>query len=792
MIDITSFFFAAGMASSYLALKLFLVFSIAKLIQLKWALDKFSSLISGWLVIQALQSGVILSLSAIGLLQQPYFLAFSLLLASFIYWRTRSLLFDLCYIEKSWQNLLPFIAIVFVLFAMWLRSLFFYDYTWDAQVYGLPRLVIWLNYSSVFVHMPTQQLNLFVNEWNGEFNALAYGLVAGDYLGFSFGNLEILLVLFVVIAWIAILIGVPVAWGILLSAVFGTSPAIIGLASTVKGDLLACTAFLISLGYLIKIIWGVKSPLLFGMLVLSITLAVGSKMSVVLPSLAIITMATVLIGKSGINFLWRMSYLTKLGLVVGVMIFSSRLWINWAVYGNPLIRIEKAKFSILHMSGNLKLAVDKMFDVVAELQGEGAMMVLAGSMGGVAWFVVIVVFLLLCDTFSRFIRITYYPQLYTVTPDKIIVDKMTSVKAVFIVLLLIIIISCIASMTLSDALPWAFRYFLPGVMALLLGIGTFAIRLDKSLAIDNILAIAGVLAVAMNIAITLRPGEVLPVFDFGKMALQLQQTNTPLKRISLLDNRPYSTSEVDNLGLDARPLKILVLNGLGEPLIQFLGSHAQNKIQTVANDKDLIAASSQTGWDVVAITIKKDLREPVLVQQLMQRGYWAVVDNSALLILLPKSRLELTPYLDLTGIQWSTYGSTTESMLSIQGNVPEIKSANPSDIGFVSQELIFNSPIFIKASFEGEITGSGAHAAHLSLHSKQPVITLPSGKYTSSQSFQTVLPDLGNISKQQLSFGLGGWSEGSGHLRLIKLELFKWRMTEANNILGTLPTQMTP
>jgi hypothetical protein len=88
--------------SAYLALKLFVVLFVVKLIRPKWAFDQVSSLIAGWLLIQTLQSGIILGLSAVGLLHRPYFLAFSLLSASLVYWRTRSLQFGSWPDHKLW------------------------------------------------------------------------------------------------------------------------------------------------------------------------------------------------------------------------------------------------------------------------------------------------------------------------------------------------------------------------------------------------------------------------------------------------------------------------------------------------------------------------------------------------------------------------------------------------------------------------------------------------------------------------------------------------------------------
>ena len=110
------------------------------------------------------------------------------------------------------------------------------------------------------------------------------------------------------------------------------------------------------------------------------------------------------------------------------------------------------------------------------------------------------------------------------------------------------------------------------------------------------------------------------------------------------------------------------------------------------------------------------------------------------------------------------------------------------DAGYISQPLRFSGTTLIRASFDGEIDGSGSHAAHVSLHGKQLAMTLPPGVYTNSRVFQAILPDLGEDSSQSLIFGLGGWAIGSGHLRLTKLEVFGFKISSAegttNNYLN--------
>ncbi|MEJ0063329.1 MAG: hypothetical protein WDO70_09045 [Alphaproteobacteria bacterium] len=776
-----SFFVEAGMASAYLALKLFLVYSTGRFARAKSAFDRTSSLIAGWLMVQVLQSGIILGLSAIDLMRWPYFLVCIVLCAALIHWRTRKLQFGAESIRTTWRVYLPLMAIACVFLAMWLRSMFLYDYTWDAQTYGLPRLVIWLNAGSVFVHMPTPQLNLFVNEWNGEFNALAYALASGSYLGFAFGNLEVLLTLFAASAWTAFLLGAPLFWALCLAAILGSTPAMLGLASTVKGDLLACAGFIMACGWLVYIRRNNRSPLAFGMLMLAAALAVGAKVSAALPVVAILILAIGSIGWIGFRGLWRSPRWNGLGLIAGLLIFSSRFWTNWVVYGNPLKRVdgEQATFGLGHMLANFKLAGEMSFGVWQELQGKGQMWALAGSMGATAWLITIAAAWSMAAIIRqcRMSPALRYPLMTS------------SIRPQWLVLTgLGILAATAASMTLSDAYPWAFRYFAPAIMALFLGIGALAIRRETA-GVGGVFAIAAVLTVIANLAITARPGEVIPTPLPGPMMMEIKQADTPLKRLSLFNKGAYQTSMVDTLGLDAeKPLNALVLNELNTSLVPVLGSRAQNRIQTVANGAALLVTAAQPGWDAVAIIQKKESLDRNLSVALERQGYWIAINevcnHAYYVVALPKSRIELIPVADLKGMQWTTWNAASGAKLKIRNGLPEVENVRPVDAGFVSQELRLDGSTLVKASFEGEVAGTGDHAAHLSLFGRQFVVTLSPGKYSSSQSFQAIIPALGKDSMQRLVFGLGGWVEGSGHLRLTSLEVFQLRIVAREDAAG--------
>lgn len=742
---------------------------------------------ASWLSVQAAQTAILLILSVAYLLVSSIFLVSVVLLAILIYVLTRSIRLPFWPEKIGCRDRWLLAAIAIPLLVMWVRAMFLYDFTWDAQTYGFPRLAMWLNYGSVFVHMPTPQLNLFVNEWNGELNSLAYALASNSYLGFAFGNVEVLVALVVTLIWIARLLDAPKFWALSLAAMLSSAPALLGLASTVKGDLLACVSFLMTVGWLIHIKRGKTSPLALGMLVLSASLSVGSKISVVVPLLVILAFAIPLIKADDLRKIARLPLSIKLALIAGVGMFSSRFWINWVVYANPVKRIdgEQASFSVHHMVTNLALAGERIFNFWDDVRTGEQFWALSANMGTAAWAILIVIFLTVVTVRRRKTgRDTRQPT-KTSAPSTLSFENTlfrgngAQIHLAWLFALCIaLFVSTAAIMTLTEAHPWSFRYFAPGLIGLLLAIGAVALRGEISLRQANLIAAISVLVVASNLAITLRQGEIMPTRHLTALVDIVKDTNTPLKRMSLLVPGPFQDASVDALALDSdTPLHILALNAVDCSMLPFLGSHAQNRIQTVADSAQLTNISAHGDWDVIAVIQKAAQRDPSLLQVLERQGYWVAVDNDEYLIAVPKTSATLTPVIDLSQLQWTSWNADSGAKLNVLNHVPEIGSSKPIDAGFYSQELTLRGPLVVIAAFDGDLVDAvGSHAAHISLFGKQPVLLLPPGRYTSGKEFQAVIPRVEPNGRSRLAFGLGGWALGSGQLRLTKLDVFKLRV----------------
>lgn len=774
-----SWFFPAVAASGYWLLKIYLAFSLARIIGNRFGCDLWSSLVSGWLLVQIAQSSFLFALSSAGMMHPAPFAAAIAILAALILAMARV-------IPRSgaphplpwnagWHAQLLGTAIFSILALMWLRAVFLYDNTWDGQTYGLPRLAMWLNHGSVFVHMPTRQLNLFVNEWNGELNSLAYGLISGSYMGFAFGNLEVLLVLFFVIAWVAVLLGMPVAWALGLSLVLGSSPAVIGLASVTKGDLLSITAFLMTVGWLVHIRRGGASiPFASGMLLISSAMAVGSKVSVALPVISVFVAAVWTLGSTGtFGKLPRRPLLPYLGVGICLAVLSLRFWMNWAVYGHPLTRMshERPNFGIDNLFANLKLVSDKLFfDVKDEIRGDGKMLALTAGMGLSAWFVL---GLLVVTMLFFFLRQGRRASLTIPNGGSgRLSGHSQKLNGIWIASLAgILLLGVLCTMSLVPAYPFVFRFYAPAIFALLVVAWTVSVKLSFSSKDIALPWVGVILLVTMtNTFIALRPGHIFPADDLEDLRDKLQTADTPLKRATLFHRGPYLAAGIDTLRLDTDvPLEILAFQLPDTSFLPFFGSHAQNRVSMVESNQALIREASKRRWDAVVVLQKKRHREGSVPVQLSRQGYSIAIDNESYMVAVPSP--EWRESSRTTPLHWSPWKDVPEARLSLHGGLPQVESRQPTDTGFATQELVFNRVTRIRARFVGEVEGRDSHAAHLSLHGVRPLITLPSGTYTGSELFEVTLTLEEAQMPLRLSFGLGGWTKGSGRLRLSSLEL---------------------
>jgi hypothetical protein len=134
-----------------------------------------------------------------------------------------------------------------------------------------------------------------------------------------------------------------------------------------------------------------KSALAAILCFISCTLAIGAKISAILPVLAVLCIACGVSRVSWFRGVFKIKPLTRVCFFLILVIFSSRFWANWIIYKNPFKRIdvEQAHFSLNNLIQNLEIVKLRFFYVLDEIKGKGAMWALSGSMGGAVWFLVI-------------------------------------------------------------------------------------------------------------------------------------------------------------------------------------------------------------------------------------------------------------------------------------------------------------------------------------------------------------------------------------------------------------------
>lgn len=761
--------------TAYLLCKLTMIGWIGRGLSAKAGYDRLTALLAAWLILNITQNGLILTLSVVDLLTRPAFLICVALALAVTYAATRRYRFAEPAAAIPKNAILPLALIAMPLALFWLRSIFGTDYTWDAQTYGIPRLAIWMNYASVLVNMQTIQLNIFVNEWNAELNALAYALAAGGYGGFLFANLEILAGFFAIVFWLARALGAPVLTALCVAAILGSTPAALGLASTIKGDLLACTAFLFAAGWLLRILRGDSSAATIVFLLLTAAWAIGAKIIALLALAGLIVIAALALQQRGLQALRAMPRPALLATSIALLVLTSRFWINWVAYGDPMKRVdvEKTDFQISYLVDNLALSFARIFPGVKSMPGSEQSWALSNEMGAAGWCLALVLLISLSLLLLRRAGIAGNRSNASMPADGPALPADAG-RLLALALLLVLAVTLFAMM-LTPAYNWNFRYFLPGILFLF--IMTVPLLPRPSRGAGAVFGITTLVAVTINLAFVVRPGEIFPRSFLGHPLATIRMADTPLKRLAVFQDIAYRQAATDILQLDGhKPQSLLIFKDYGPSLLPFIGSRAQNRLTFAETLPEFLLQARKPDWDVVVIAAAPERRDSQLAAQLEKLGYWIACDNESFVIGLPARRVQIIPLATLHSLQWQKYGQSQAAAVIEDGQL-RVTSAQPADVGFVSQPLSSNRPLYVRAAFAGQISAASGHAAHLSLHGQSLIMALPPGTYRPDQYRSGLLGTPGT--PLSISFGLGGWSLGTGDIRLAALDIYTLQIGDA-------------
>lgn len=566
----------SGMTVVALILKLAAAAGLAPVLERRLG-DRLSAWLASWLLLTAATNAAMIAASAFGALGAPFIWAWLVAAACFCCARTYRKMLP----SFQWRDALAAVPLGIVVLVVMARSLIFADFTWDAQTYELVRLGLWMNYGSVLVHMPTGQINVFTNEWNGELISLVYGLAAGSIQALMFGGVEVLLVTCLAAIFLARTLGAAAPWALLVGGVVGSTPAVLGLTGALKGDLLACAGLLMAAGWSLSIASG--RWLTIALIVASAALAVGSKLSTAFGIAAVLAIA----GWTAARTLTAKEIVG--GTIVGglpALVFLSRKIINLAVYGDPLIRIQGEK-------------PDPGFDsLIAGLKYLGPMLgqfsIYTAGAPTYGWLL------------AAGMGLSFVLALATVCARVMWRDGFDRRGAALIAG------ASLAVLATAYILPtylWSFRYYLP--MILVITVALLAARKPT-----GNWGMAGVLTAVAVIAGQISylgwDGEINGNGSLAR-ALTVLPPASPIDR-TLIANPPLRAAYgFDKLDFDrSQSQTFAVLAAFNRPIAPFLGSRAQNRLILASTFDELKDAVGSANPDFVVVTKVAGVPSPPL------------------------------------------------------------------------------------------------------------------------------------------------------------------------------------
>ncbi len=430
------------------------------------------------------------------------------------------------------------------------RAAIFQDFSYDAQTYGLVREALWMNYGSVLLHMDSPQLNVFVNEWNGELLALFYGLVAGNIQGFMFGNVEVLLLTFLSVAWLSRQFGASGNRPYWIAGICAVTPACVSLAGTVKGDLLSCVGLILSGGWLTQL--RTENRLLATPMMLAcLSLSVGSKVTAAYAVLMTAVVAAILVPKD-----WRSVRYVPFGLLAAGLL-SSRYAYNLLLYGNPFQRMERPAPGLETLYGTLAYIAEQSFAFSYHTPGgpQSGYLLAAGA-GLTGYFVLISLFV----QWSIGGRPSYW-RLAAIGTN---------------------VLALVAIAYVVPAHPWAFRYFLPSWLVIVVAALSFSSGFAYRPA-NLLFALFASSCYAVNGTYVFWSGEINANRAFLPALADLNSSETYLDRALLahpLISQAFRSGNISNFDR-SEPLTFVVYQEVNAPVLPVVGSHAQNRLTFV-------------------------------------------------------------------------------------------------------------------------------------------------------------------------------------------------------------------
>lgn len=495
---------------------------------------------------------------------------------------------------------------VLVFIFLFYRSLFFFDNTWDALTYELTRIFFYAHYQTLFVIQPTQALNIFANEWNGELNALFYVLVTANSQASSFGNVEIWFFSFLCFAYVLGEFGVPNKFKLLFGWAVATAPALLGLAMTTKGDLLSIATFVLGFVFLLKSFIKKCNPVYLIVTVLALGMSSGAKISVVPEvGLLLIFLFCHYFKISKETCLHKIMF--SIGCFTLACINNSRYVVNIFAYHSPFKHMESTSLTFEHVIGNAEGIFISIFNLHHKIMDN---YVLSESLYLVTlMFFLWLLYVVIC--YYRIHKINMKNQLSTSISKKIERHEFWLAVILMIIGLFILMISI-------KWQPWSFRYFLAWVILAMLMIVGYSCKYvtfkSKSISIIiSFIVICGFINLEM---VSKRAVDAFPV------SLYRAQNQSQIERETEILGNMFEQIAIKIPGFLNPKKNILILNEPDSMVSPFFGKNYSNSITLVNSDNMLLDKLQKKKYDFVIFTGHPLVLSPLANSQVLKKlGY---------------------------------------------------------------------------------------------------------------------------------------------------------------------------
>lgn len=462
-----------------------------------------------------------------------------------------------------------FVALTILFVFILLRNSIVPDLNWDAVTYGYPRAALWLHNATVLADMPSRQNAIFVDEWLGEFIGLPYALITGTVGAVMFGQTEVYILFAMSIFLLGRRFSEDPAASLTTAALLCSTPCVLGLAASYKGDLLAA-AGLVFCAYWVDGIKNSRHPILiFCLSVWSAALATGAKLSAFGPS--------AFLGMFALLQLWRhqreKAAKATILAFIGSLILMSRYCLNLFYYHNPVIRSaaesSAAGLTLENLIGNSAVIFEHF--IYQEKSNSEFFCLSAGL--GLSGIIIVSLSII------NIPRIRISPRERT--------------------LLVITVMATLLMMAAIWARGWSFRYFLPGMAVILTILGSKALSQLFRFRSYGAFPIAIAAVSALNLISVNKNGQLIGWQGWGNSFARYNDS-TPLE---FINNRQIKKDLVEKFSLDAPAGKKILMNvGFDSENLLFVGSHSQNDLIHVATPDQVRRALTDARFDFVVYT----------------------------------------------------------------------------------------------------------------------------------------------------------------------------------------------